>query len=189
MRKNIERFVRSGQIFDVVVDHRYGALEIVPQHGDLHGGNVLVLRARHPRPCVIDLAAYRHQHWALDVARLTVDIVMHCLDPSAESHFWDRWPLWRHVLIATSTFEAIADDSENPAAVNALRWVAGHRSELLPLMTDQGRWEWHVALAEQLLRSACRHRLPTPKRVLGLVGAHDQLRMAREAMPELSEDY
>jgi hypothetical protein len=187
--RTIAAFVRSGQIADVVVDRRYGALEIVPQHGDLHGGNVLVLQGRHPRPCVIDLAAYGWQHWALDVARLVVDIVMHCLDPSPESHFWDRWSFWRAVLLAASSFELAEDDAKNRAALAALRWVGARRSELLPLMTDKRRWEWHVALAEQLLRSACQHQLPTPKRVLGLVGAYDQLQLALATMPEPPETY
>ena len=187
--RTIETFVRSGQIADVVVDDRYGTLETVPQHGDLHGGNVLVLQGQHPRPCVIDLAAYGWQHWALDVARLVVDIVMHCLDPSPESHFWDRWSFWRAVLLRTSSFELAVDDEENAATLVALQWVGAQRSELLPLMTGERRWEWHVALAEQLLRSACRHQLPTPKRVLGLVGAYDQLQLARATMPQPKPTY
>ncbi|GID30843.1 hypothetical protein [Paractinoplanes brasiliensis] len=185
----IEGFVRSGEIAGRAVDHRHGVLEVVPQHADLHGGNILVLMARHPRPCVIDLAAYGRQHWALDVARLVVDIVMHCLDPAPESHFWDRWSVWRAAVARTSLFEPAADDPDNPAAIEALRWVAAHKDDLLPLLTDVKQWEWHVAVAEQLLRYACRHRLSTPKRLLGLVAAYDQLHLAQSALPNVPSSF
>jgi len=40
-----------------------------------------------------------------------------------------------------------------------------------------------------LLRAACRDELPVPKRVLGLVGAYDQLVLAREALGEPAATY
>jgi hypothetical protein len=182
----IGAFVRYGRILGVEPDRCPGRLQTVAQHADLHGGNVLVLQEQQPQPCVVDLASHRSQHWAMDVARLTTDIVMRCLDPLAEGHFWDHWPEWRTTLGLLSRFEAIPDDPRNPAAVAALRWVVEQRSALLPLMAEEQRWQWHAALVEQLLRAACREELPTPKRVLGLVGAYDQLVLAEAAMGKLS---
>jgi hypothetical protein len=180
----IGAFVRYGRVLGVEPDRCPGRLQTVVQHADLHGGNILVLQEKHPQPCVVDLASHRSQHWAMDVARFTTDIVLRCVNPPPESHFWDHWSQWRAMLIQVSRFGEIPDDPGNPSAVSALRWIVDQRAALLPLLDEQRRWQWHLALVEQLLRAACRAELPTPKRVLGLVGAYDQLVLAAEAMGE-----
>jgi hypothetical protein len=183
----IKAFVREGRIGDVSRGQRPGAAIGLVQHGDLHGGNILVTGGDRARPNLIDLASHGVHHWAYDLARLVVDIVMHCVDLSPEWHFWERWASWRQTLTVVSEFGAVPDDPGNPGATAAVRWVVEHHERLLPQLDDASRWQWHIALAEQLLRAACRG-LPTPKRVLGLAGAYDQIQLAGKAIGTPPED-
>jgi hypothetical protein len=116
---------------------------------------------------------------------LVADIILRVLDSPAELYFWQRFEDWRRIASDAGNLAVnIGDEAANAAGVAALNWIGSHREQLLPeLRTPERWWEWHVALAEQLLRSTYQPRLPAPKRVLGMVAAYDQLVVARRRIP------
>ncbi len=184
--KVIREYSRDGRINGVPASETPSrGLVLVKAHGDLHGGNILVYDEESPHPLIIDLASYDLHHWAYDLARLVADIVLRVLDSPAELHFWRRFDEWRRLARAAGNLEVdTVDEPANAAAVAALNWIGTHRGELLPELTAPERWwEWHVALAEQLLRGTYQPHLPSPKRVLGMVAAYDQLIIARPKIP------
>jgi CheY-like chemotaxis protein len=186
MLKVIREYSRDGRIDGVPTsDTPQSGLVMVNAHGDLHGGNVLVYDDESPHPLIIDLASYEPHHWAYDLARLVADIVLRALDSPAELYFWRRFDEWRRIARSAGNLDAdIVDEPTNAAAVAALNWIGQHREVLLAgLRTSERWWEWHVALAEQLLRGTYQPHLPAPKRLLGLVAAYDQLVVARPRIP------
>jgi hypothetical protein len=50
------------------------------------------------------------------------------------------------------------------------------------LAQSRYRWEWHMALARNMLRSTYYTDIPHAKRALALVAAHDQLKAAAAAI-------
>lgn len=182
----VREFARDGRVAGVSAADTPGDLWEVNAHGDLHGGNVLVCTDQPARPLLIDFAAFGAHHWAADPARLMVDILLRSLDSSVESYLWRRLPAWRSLIADAGGLEGSLDDdmAENAAVVAALNWMADERSSLLPLLADDDRWwEWHVAMAEQLLRGTYQVDLPPAKRAVALVAAHDQLVLAARKMP------
>jgi hypothetical protein len=173
----VEGFSRDGRLGDVAATDAADDLLLCVSHGDLHGGNVLV--AKHDaQPLLVDLARFGPHHWANDVARLAVDLVLRSLDAGVESFFWHRFARWRRVAWLLGDLDPAIDDDEdrNASVVAALRWIAEHGYDVLPpLEQERRRWEWHVALAEQLLRRTYQKDLPPAKRALALVAAHDQI--------------
>jgi len=186
----LERFSRNASFGGLAPEETPVDLRLVEAHGDLHGANVLVTSSRRgQRPAVIDLADFGAHHWAADIARLTADILLECLDGGVGSMLWQRFAQWRELARSLGQFAPPPDES-NVAVVAAFTWLTGHRDELMPLIaTDAHRWEWHVALAEQLLRGASKPGRPHPKRGLALVAAYDQLVLAREAVPRRGKTY
>ncbi|TDC69825.1 response regulator [Actinomadura sp. GC306] len=164
-------------------------------HGDLHGGNVLVYQGRHATPTLIDPSLFGEAHWAVDPARFAVDLIMRSVDAGAESMFFAGFATWRSVVTRFSTGDrvdaAVTSTPGTVAAVSALNWLATNLPRVCPVLTKdedntRWRWEWHVALARQLLWATCHENLPPPKRALAMVAAHDQLQMAVQTLPERS---
>jgi len=187
----LERFSRTGAFGGLSRDETPGDLRLVEAHGDLHGKNILVTTTgrRGGSPAVIDLADFGQHHWAADLARLTADILLECVDRGVGSTLWQRFAAWRALARSVGGLTPSSDES-NPAAAAAFSWVAERRVELMPLIDhDTHRWEWHVALAEQLLRGASRSRHPHPKRALALVAAYDQLLLARDSVPRPGKTF
>lgn len=186
MLKVIRDYSRDGRIDGVPAsDTPSSGLVLVNAHGDLHGANVLVYDDESPRPLIIDLASYKPHHWAYDLARMVADIILRVLDAPAELYFWRRFDEWRNIACGVGNLQVdMVDEPANAGAMAALNWIGRHREQLLPeLGTPERWWEWHVALAEQLLRGTYQPHLPPPKRVLGLVSAYDQLVVARSKIP------
>jgi len=183
----IARFTSSARIGAIAAEETpYGHL-VVPAHGDLHGGNVLVRIDSHPQPLIIDLSSFGDHHWAFDPARLMVDIMLRILDSTVESHLWRRFGDWRAIAAAAGDLDRTVSDAsdDNAAAVGALSWFAQHREEVLPPLRDQDRWwEWHVCLAQQYLRNTYKSDVPPAKQTLALVAAYDQLKRAESRMPQ-----
>lgn len=188
----VEAFARGGHIGSVPCSDTPGVAEEVTAHGDLHGANVLVCTDEVIRPLIVDFGAFGTHHWAADPARLMVDMVLRSLDSTVESYLWRRLPAWREIMRAAGRLDGTVADAvpENAAVVSALRWMATERDRLLrPLSAADRWWEWHVALAEQLLRGAYQPDLTPSKRVLALVAAYDQLLTAQRAMPPRSPTF
>ncbi|MEV6643016.1 phosphotransferase [Amycolatopsis sp. NPDC051371] len=162
-------------------------------HGDLHGGNVLVYPGRHPSPALIDFSEFGKVHWALDPARLAVDLLMYGIDSGPESAFFEGVPVWRKLAAAvgvlSADLRAVSSNPSTTAYLGGLGWLTGQLRQICPkLRADvdfrRNHWEWHLALGSQLLRVSYHRDMPPPKRVAGLIAAHDQLVAAAAAVPE-----
>lgn len=215
LTERVTGFVAEGQIGasdgqSMAAGRTYGVFS----HGHLHGTNVLVYEGRHPEPTVIDASRFAHAHWATDPARLAVDLLMHSVDPGAESMFFTGFERWREVAARLGRLEplldppveaapavssAVSDDLELPerkptgdgtaAALAALNWLTGNLRAFCPGMSGEGEyrahaWEWHTALARYLLRSSYSHEITVPKRTLAIVAAYDQLLAAEASLPD-----
>jgi hypothetical protein len=181
----VRGFVRNAQVGDLPLKDIPAQLELVEAHGDLHSRNILVSDV-HPRPMIIDLAEFGSHHWAADVARLSVDLVLRCVDPQEEGFRWENFDVWRQLVSALGDLVPLpaGPDPHNDGVFAALDWMIEHHQQILLHAGDPGhRWEWNVALAEQLLRGCYSTSLSDPKRALALVAAYDQLLAAREIAP------
>jgi hypothetical protein len=162
------------------------------QHGDLHAGNVLVLSGRHERPLLIDTSHCGPAHWATDLARLAVDLVMRSVDAGTESMLFTGFKTWRQLAAQFGAGEtSLTAQTGAPAtlaALTALSWLAANLDRVTPAMRpsigqSSYRWEWHLALAMSLLRSTNHVDIPHAKRTLAFAAAYDQLNAAATAIP------
>ncbi|MGV9703785.1 response regulator [Streptomyces sp. NPDC003483] len=154
-------------------------------HGDLHGGNVLICLGRHPTPVLIDTSAFGRLNWAADAARFGVDLLMRSIDAGVESMFFSRFAVWRTLASHLGSRAPLvgADAPDPTAALTALSWLVTHLHTLCPDAAEPDRaWEWHMVLAEYLLRASCHTDVPPPKRAVALVAAHDQLRAVTDML-------
>lgn len=184
LRRDITAFTTEGRINGLLHRELPPVRLVTHVHGDLHGGNILLYQGRHPVPALIDFSDFGEAHWASDIARLIVDLVMRVIDAGADSMFFAGFSTWRTLMSAVGRLSpdlyAMSDDASTSAALAGLRWLAVNTRALCPPLTsDEGfaahRWEWHTALCVFLLRSIYHYELTGPKRALALVAAHDQL--------------
>jgi hypothetical protein len=142
---------------------------------------------------LIDFSEFGKIHWALDPARFAVDLLMYGIDSGPESAFFEGVPVWRKLAAAvgvlSADLRAVSSDLSTTACLGGLGWLTGQLRQICPkLRADvdfrRSRWEWHLALGSQLLRVSYHRDMPPPKRVAGLVAAHDQLVAAAAAVPE-----
>jgi hypothetical protein len=161
------------------------------QHGDLHAGNVLVSAGIHNRPTSIDTSHCDTAHWATDPARLAVDLLMRSVDAGTESMLFTGFGTWRELAARFGAGEtdltAVTATPATRAALAALSWLPANLHRVTPVMQpsfpqSRYRWEWHMALARNLLRSTYYSDIPHAKRALALVAAHDQLTAAAAAI-------
>lgn len=161
------------------------------QHGDLHAGNVLVSTGIRNRPMLIDTSHCGTAHWATDPARLAVDLLMRCVDAGTESMLFTGFPTWRELAARFGAGEtdltAVTATPATRAALAALSWLPANLHRVTPVMQpsfaqSRYRWEWHMALARNMLRSTYYADIPHAKRALALVAAHDQLTAAAAAI-------
>jgi CheY-like chemotaxis protein len=148
-------------------------------HGDLHTRNVLI----HTRnePVLIDAANIDSLHWASDLARLTADLFVSCLDAGDWAYEWSRLPHWldeAKVFIEEGTVAEMSE--EETSALLAVRWVRDMRKSILgSCLSPAVEWEWDLALAIEFLRSSYRVQdVSAPKRAFALAAACVALRAA-----------
>ncbi|MBS2965078.1 hypothetical protein KGA66_18620 [Actinocrinis puniceicyclus] len=182
-------------------------------HGQLHGKNVLVYEGRHPEPTVIDASRFHLAHWATDPALLAVDLLMHSVDPGAESMFFTGFERWRALAARLGRMQPLlrAPSAADPAAfppvapatdgrrgkaepdgaagLAALDWLTGNLRAFCPGLSGESEyrahaWEWHTALARDLLRASYDQEATVPKRALAIVAAYDQLAAAEGCLPD-----
>jgi hypothetical protein len=161
-------------------------------HGNLLVNNVIVsYDSRHPQPTVIDTRRFGPGHWAADPARLAVDLLMRCVDHGTQSAFFTGVPVWRTLARRMGLLEpledAVSEEAGTVAALRAISWLTHNLRGYCPAVAGEldfatHRWEWHAALAGELLRGAADPTLPVPKRALGVVAAFDQLIAAESAL-------
>ena len=161
------------------------------QHGDLHAGNVLVSTGRHDHPLLIDTSHCGMAHWTTDLAFLAVDLLMRSVDAGTESMLFTGFKTWRELAAwfgaGRSELTAQTSTPATSAALAALSWLATNLHRVTPPMQpssaeSQYRWEWHMALARNLLRCTYHADVPHAKRALAFVAAHDQLIAAAAAI-------
>lgn len=152
-------------------------------HGDLHGNNILV-KLGQKQPVLIDPANAKMLHWALDLARLTVDLAVSTLDSSDSAYEWERMWLWQEAigsLIRHEQIELRTEFANMAGVVAGLNWVTANWSRVF-LVSEQKwtpKWEFVLALGIEFLRASLRLQdLPTPKRVLSLLAACEAIREA-----------
>jgi CheY-like chemotaxis protein len=165
---------------------------ICHQHGDLHAGNVLIVTGRRNWPLLIDPSHFGLAHWARDLASLAIDLIMHSVDAGTESMLFTGFGTWRTLARQVGAGEpeltAVTATPATSAALSALSWLVENLHKVTPalrpaLAASPQRWEWHLALAHNLLRSTYHSDIPHPKRALAFAAAYDQLNAAAGLLP------
>ncbi|WIV55656.1 phosphotransferase [Amycolatopsis nalaikhensis] len=194
---DVGAFVTEGRLPGVQERNLPQRSRVCIAHGDLHGGNVLVYPGRHPSPALIDFSEFGKAHWAVDPARLAVDLLMYGIDAGTESVFFEGFPVWRELAVAVGTLStdlrAVSADPSTTACLRGLGWLTAQLRQICPKLRGdadfrRNRWEWHLALGSQVLRMSYNRDMPPPKRVAGLVAAHDQLLAAADALPDGTDE-
>ncbi|MGW6447382.1 phosphotransferase [Lentzea sp. NPDC055074] len=182
LRADLSAFVTERRMTGVLTRQVPATCFLTYAHGDLHGGNILLYDGKHPAPALIDFSEFGPAHWATDVARLAVDLVLRVVDTGAESMFFTGIGSWRRLVDAVGDLSpdltAASRTPATSAALAGLKWIVEHLREICPPLQenfDAHVWEWHAALSVYLLRGTYRHEIPGPKRALALLAAHDQL--------------
>jgi CheY-like chemotaxis protein len=151
-------------------------------HGDLHCRNILV--DENNKPNLVDPANIGNLHWAADIARLMVDLIVSGWDAGDKSHEWNymkEWVEFSGTIIRGDVKEHSGNSKKpNDRVHAALSWLRMNLSEIHKVEDPKLKpeWEFKAALAVEFMRAACRQDLPSPKRVLGLIAACDALREA-----------
>jgi hypothetical protein len=191
LRRDLTAFTTEQRLDGILTRQLPSTSLVTHLHGDLHGGNILLYQGKHPTPALIDFSDFGPGHWAGDVARLVVDLVMRVVDSGAESMFFTGFPVWRKLVASvgdlSTDLSAVSSSAPTAGALAGLTWMLGNlRDTCLPSTSDNEfvahLWEWHIALCAHLLRSIYHYDVTGPKRALALVAAHDQLLAAAKRL-------
>jgi CheY-like chemotaxis protein len=150
-------------------------------HGDLHGRNILIDMIG--RPTLIDRATVDTLHWALDTAKLIVDLIVSGWDQGPVSHEWqsmDEWCNLAKSCIEGTDIPSLAGDHPNSHVRSALFWMRQNLRKIHDPTANHPKreWEFRLALALEFLRSSYRVDISTPKKVLCLLAACEAIRSA-----------
>jgi hypothetical protein len=188
-REMLENFVRSRRLGDIDEERVDFGVSVCTSHGDLHGRNILIDENNHPS--LIDPANIDTLHWAADVARLIVDLIVSGWDVGDKSHEWEKLIEWVDLSrsVVRGDIGAYVDDGEssNSRIYMALRWLREKLWEIHKVKdnAEKPEWEFKLALAVEFMRAAYRLQdLPSPKRVLGLIAASEALGQAAANLKE-----
>ena len=160
----------------------------VKAFGDLHSNNVLIQLGVNPRPTLVDASLYGPDHWSADNARLLVDVLLRVRNSGVESMLWPALTESDEQVVLLCPHCQSRESLEHPehGSVDAFIGQAvsqlersTHR-ELLAVSPDAWHWEWHVALARELLRQSSYEDLSPPRACMGLLLADLHLRKAKE---------
>jgi hypothetical protein len=160
----------------------------VKAFGDLHSNNVLIQLGVNPRPTLVDASLYGPDHWSADNARLLVDLLLRVRNSGVESMLWPALMKSDEQVVLLcphcQSRESLEHPEEGPVGAfigQAVRHLAlATRRELLGVPSDAWHWEWHVALARELLRQSSYEDLSPPRACMGLLLADQHLRKAKE---------
>jgi CheY-like chemotaxis protein len=155
--------------------------------GDLHSGNILVQSYVTARPLLVDASQYGVHHWATDVTRLLVDLVLHVRRPGVESM------LWSGVAADTQYASGLCHCAGDLSAAGAdpvdayIARVVERRGQYLCLAELEPReanwhWQWHVALSREFLRLGSRPGLVPTRAVVAMTAAAHHLNRAAAAL-------
>lgn len=164
----------------------------VRSFGDLHSNNILVQLGVNPRPVLIDASLYGEDHWSADHARLLIDLLLRVRNSGVESLLWppvtdadEQVVLLCHECPSPESVEEPGDGATGAFIAQAVRQLTSstHR-DALGISSTAWHWQWHVALARELLRHATHEDLTPPRACMGLVLADQHLRIA-SGLPQL----
>lgn len=181
----IEDFIRSKRVGSIDEEKVPRGTIYHRSHGDLHARNILINTSG--KPYLIDPANIGLMHWASDIARLTVDLLVSGWDHGDKSHEWNYMQEWYELTNALVSEKTLSVKGKNKSNINlqsALNWIKDNLSSIHENSPDtpKPKWEFKLALAIEFMRCAYRQQeLPTPKRVLGLIAACHALREANVA--------
>ena len=96
--------------------------------------------------------------------------------------------LARQLGAGGSQLTAVTTTRDTTAALAALSWLAENLPRVTPAMKpllarSPRRWEWHLAVAHNFLRSTYHSDIPHAKRALAFVAAYDQIEAAASRLP------
>ena len=158
----------------------------VRSFGDLHSNNILVQLGVNPRPVLIDASLYGQDHWSADHVRLLVDLLLRVRNSGVESMLWppvtdadEQVVLLCRQCQSPESLEEPRGGATDAFIAQAVRQLTSstHR-DALGIPSTAWHWEWHVALARELLRQATYEDLTPPRACMGLVLADRHLRIA-----------
>lgn len=158
-------------------------------HGDLRSDNILVTHSG-AMPVLIDLRG-RYCHWASDVARLLVDLMVTCYDGPVAMHRWERVNLWVDLLTALAARRDVAPLLEHPhdsgPSLTAASWLSSNLETICPVIRSRldaatALWEFQAAVCMELLTAVARLDVSPPKRVASFLSALQVLDMAEDSL-------
>ncbi len=151
-------------------------------HGDLHTRNVLVTTVGAPAPIIIDWSDLDMHHWAIDYARLMVDLLLSVYDYGIHSYEWSHLHDWSGLAlqVINNTKLSMSSSNGNHSVVDAINWLIKNLSNICPAVENienysKRKWELQLALAVEFMRGAYRLDLTAPKRVFGLISSYNAL--------------
>lgn len=171
-----------------LVSQRFGTIDAgaapdgslrVWSHGDLHADNILLTQSLRPR--LIDPAATAPLHWASDVSRLMVDLILTTSVVWKESVDWLALDVWTQRVATFLDNPSSAVDSSS--AWTAVAWLAQRVSTLREEhgLSQTYDWELPLSIAVEFLRATYRVEITPPIRCLALYGACLSIRQAETA--------
>jgi hypothetical protein len=176
----IEGFIKSTRVGDINEEDVKRDSYYCWSHGDLHGRNILVSQTN--TGFLIDPANIEQQHWAADIARLIVDLIVSGAGHGDASNEWNDMAEWVDVSLSVINGDPVQKSgAPYNAVLTALDWLRSRLGTIHSAVVAniEHEWEFKLALAVEFMRAAYRQQdLPTPKRVLGLISACGALREA-----------
>ena len=169
--KKVTTFLMHNRIFECDKNSFPIGTTICRAHGDFHGRNILVNDTGIPH--IIDPANICEAHWAIDIARLVVDLVVSGVDAGHVSHLWtpDKCQEWlsNSAAIIQLNLDYKNTKTSNDRILYAISFLLKIIPDIYQDYWDDHEWEFQLALAIEFLRSSYRDDISVPKRVLGLV--------------------
>lgn len=185
----ILRFIgEAKRIVNLDEDEFPRGVSVCRSHGDLHSRNVLVVGGKGGGVRLVDPASIRQAHWASDISRLAVDLVVSVLDNGAIGHEWNSMAEWfeisRDLILGTGS-DLGSVPTNRVAVVAALSWMRRSAREIFAgVKIGAFEAELRLALAAEFLRASYRLGGSTPKRVLGLIAGCEALRATAEEIAQ-----
>jgi hypothetical protein len=146
----------------------------------------------YPKPVLIDASSWGVRHWAADAARLTVDLVARHWRAGITSMIWDEVANWVERTLGLCPFcNGWSGDDTSVDNAGLLVDEIVSRLQILTawkkigLRDSDGHWQWHAALAKELVRQAAHDDLTQPRAALCFVSAAEHLSVADALLRQL----
>jgi CheY-like chemotaxis protein len=142
-------------------------------HGDFHSRNILISESDETIR-IIDPAERDEWHWAGDVARLLVDLLVSAYHSGLEAYDTNLIPEWYNLALATVVgrdWPLPSTNLRNEAVRLAVKWCRENLGNIYSVPSHQLDWEFQLAFAIELLRSTYRSDETPAKRAFAFIAA------------------